>query len=354
MKDVLIFGEIGWDVTAEGFRNALNELQNEDVRIIVNTVGGSVFQGQSMFSAIQERVKNNSHKTELLVEGLAASMGSLIALAVPKENRTIAKTALFMIHNPSGGVWGDSDDMKKQAELLDKIKDTMVGVYTAESTLSESEIIEAMDAETWYTGIEAEEFGFFSEAVEEMKLAANFGERKEAKDYNFKNLPENIINKSKQDDMDAEKIKAELVALTAKVTALFKGDKPSASVEDLNAIRTEVEAFTAQLAEVETANADLTATVATLTSDKEALEAEKVTLTEANAEKDTNITKINEEIVALTAKVDGIEIVPPGTPPKAEPPVGSKEEPKLTENEEKWNKMADQFKNISRENINAG
>jgi hypothetical protein len=72
----------------------------------------------------------------------------------------MAENAMFMMHNPSGLVLGDANDMRKVADSLDKIRDSMVTVYTAKSKKSDSEIISMMDGESWLDADEAKEAGF--------------------------------------------------------------------------------------------------------------------------------------------------------------------------------------------------
>jgi hypothetical protein len=77
-----------------------------------------------------------------------------------------------MIHNPSGLVMGTAEDMRKTADVLDKVRSTMSGVYSGKTGKPADEINGLLDSETWFTADEAMQFGFVDEIAEEMDLAA--------------------------------------------------------------------------------------------------------------------------------------------------------------------------------------
>ncbi|MBM7424971.1 ClpP-like prohead protease/major capsid protein fusion protein [Spongiibacter marinus] len=168
--EIHIYGYVGgWDVSARQFAKDLKELgELDEIALHINSPGGSVFEG----TAIYNLLKNHKAKIETHIDGIAASMGSVIALA--GDTVHIAENAYFMIHNPSGVVAGEEKDMKKAADLLAKIKTTMVNLYSSRSGMSEEEVIQAMDEETWYAGTEAVEAGFADFATEAQDLAACF------------------------------------------------------------------------------------------------------------------------------------------------------------------------------------
>jgi ATP-dependent protease ClpP protease subunit len=185
--EILIYDTIGedfWDesVSAKKFVRELNDIDAKNINIRINSEGGSVFDGLAIYHAI----KRKDSFITTFVDGLAASIASVIALAGDKV--VIAKNAFFMIHNPWSWAIGDSKEMIKQAELLDQIKGSIVNIYSGHSTLSEDEIIKAMDEETWYDGDQSEELGFSDVVGEEKKIAAslNFGLKM------FKNTPKAI------------------------------------------------------------------------------------------------------------------------------------------------------------------
>ena len=88
-------------------------------------------------------------------------MGSYLLQA--GETRRIAGNAMVMIHDPWTIAYGNSGELRKEAEVLDKYRDRMVPDYARASGKSSTEIEEIMAAETWYTAAEAVEAGFADE-----------------------------------------------------------------------------------------------------------------------------------------------------------------------------------------------
>ena len=88
-------------------------------------------------------------------------------------NKVIMSTAaLMMIHNPAGGVWGEAEDMRDTAEILDKIRDTIANVYIAKTGLAREKVISMMDEETWMDATEAHDLKFCDEVEESVAVTA--------------------------------------------------------------------------------------------------------------------------------------------------------------------------------------
>lgn len=173
VAEVFIYEQIGEDYWAEGvtavdFVNELNALSASEIHLHINSPGGSVFDGVAIHNALLR----HPAKVTTFIDGLAASIASVIALA--GDRVVMASNALFMIHNPWGGVQGDASEMRKMAEVLDKITITLVNTYEESSSLSRDEILAAMDAETWYTADEALAAGFIDEVSTAIRAAASF------------------------------------------------------------------------------------------------------------------------------------------------------------------------------------
>ncbi len=166
--EVYIYDEIGyWGVTAKDFVRDLVKIDAKKINLHLNTPGGSVFDGVSIYNAL---VKHKA-EVETHIDGLAASMGSIIALAGNTVN--MAKNAFFMIHNPWSFVVGDAETMRKEADLLDKISaSSLVNTYAEKSGLDAEYIKELMDDESWLNAEEAEEYGFVDNITGESDAAA--------------------------------------------------------------------------------------------------------------------------------------------------------------------------------------
>lgn len=142
------------NVTPATLRKSLEDANGEDLLITINSPGGSVFAGLEMFSLIQ----NYPGQTETRVVSLAASMGSVLALAGDKKS--IENTALFFIHNAQGIGIGDHRDLANEAEFLRDISILIANLYAEFTTLSLDEALAFMDDDSHFFGAELELLGF--------------------------------------------------------------------------------------------------------------------------------------------------------------------------------------------------
>lgn len=159
--EIRIDGEIGggWfeesPVTAKQFAKDLKALgKPKALDIYINSPGGSVFDGQ----AIYNQIKRHAAKKTAYIEGLAASIASVIAMAA--DEIVIPENALMMVHRASGVVAGDAGDMRRTAETLERVESGMIAAYVAKTGRDADDIQELMNAETWMTGAEAVALGF--------------------------------------------------------------------------------------------------------------------------------------------------------------------------------------------------
>lgn len=180
--EVMIYDEIGlWGVTAKEFVDEINALEVKRMDLRLNTPGGSVFDGNAIYNAL---VRHPADIT-VYVDGLAASMGSVIALAGSKV--VMAENALFMVHNPWTIALGDADDLRETAAVLDKLRDGIVQTYRGKTGAGIEEVQAAMDAETWYTADEALEAGYADEVS--IRMGAKATASMKAAMARFKNAP---------------------------------------------------------------------------------------------------------------------------------------------------------------------
>jgi len=171
--DLLLYGEIssvswwGDEVTPKEFKKDLDALGDIDIlNIYVNSPGGDVFAAQAMVSML----KRHSAEKNVYVDGLMASAATFFT-GVGKV--FMPSNAMMMIHNPSALVWGNATDMRKMADDLDKIRESMLAIYRDKTGMTDEEIIPLLDAETWMTADDAMEYGFIDEIEEEKKVAAS-------------------------------------------------------------------------------------------------------------------------------------------------------------------------------------
>ena len=141
----------------ERFSQFLNEIEkDESIDIHVNSPGGDVFQGITLYNMVKE--ESEKRKVSVKVKGLAASIASIIPLAV-KES-TLEDGSMVMIHNPWAFTFGDASELRDQAEVLDKVKASLVSIYNQSLSVGKKEISDLMNDETWFTVDEAQDKGF--------------------------------------------------------------------------------------------------------------------------------------------------------------------------------------------------
>jgi ATP-dependent Clp endopeptidase proteolytic subunit ClpP len=174
--DISIMETIGSDfwtgdgITAKQFSEDLKAAGKvSQINLIVNSGGGSVWDGVAIANTlISHPARVTSH-----VIGLAASIASVIVMSADPGKISIAESAAVMIHNPHSSTGGDAREFRKLADVLDKVKGSMVGMYRRHSSLSADQISALCDAETWMTAEEAVRDGFASEVTEAADVAAS-------------------------------------------------------------------------------------------------------------------------------------------------------------------------------------
>lgn len=143
--EVSIYGDIGsWGVNAAAFIDSVKAVQGP-IRVRINSGGGDVFDGLAMFNYLAGR-----GNVETVIDGLAASAASLPFLAGSK--RIIPKSAFLMIHNPWSGAVGNAAEMRKAADVLDRIGQGLADVYSRVTGMAIDAVKTIMDAETWLNG----------------------------------------------------------------------------------------------------------------------------------------------------------------------------------------------------------
>lgn len=166
--EVTIFDEIGgFGVSADQFIADLQKIPaDHKILLRIHSPGGEVFDGNAIATALSRR-----GNVEVQIEGIAASMATLISLSGRPVK--MAENGFYMIHNPWGAAMGDAEELRKQAELLDRIRGNMVNAYAAKTGQSPEQIGEWMDAETWFTAEQALQAGFVDEVTDRLDLAAS-------------------------------------------------------------------------------------------------------------------------------------------------------------------------------------
>ena len=302
--EISIHDEIGlWGVSASAFMRDLRGMgELDEIRLSIHSPGGDVLDGWAIYNSL----KNSKAKITARVEGLAASMASVILMAA--DTVEIPENAYVMIHNPWGLAIGDADEMRDTADLLDKLGNGLVNAYASRTGNSEKEIREMMDAETWMDGREAVERGFADKLLNNVALSARaFDNRK------FKMTPQSLQANSETDSQvapvdepaaapvepiapvdanvepevepqapEGKATEPQAKSLLSRLTALFGGEtdetlKAALTVKDgeILAAKTEIDALRAKVTELELkakAYDEATAEIARLEAEKQTAE----------------------------------------------------------------------------------
>lgn len=155
-------------VTAKGVRDRLQALRGIDrLTVRINSPGGLVDDAVAIHTLLNEYPATKTVK----VDGIAASAASVVAMV--GDTVQIAPGGMMMIHNPWSIAIGDGNALRRAAEVADKYRDNLVAIYGRRTGKSRDEIVEAMDAETWFTADEAVAFQLADEAGSEEAIAAS-------------------------------------------------------------------------------------------------------------------------------------------------------------------------------------
>lgn len=192
--------EIGFfGLQAKDFREGLNSISAKELNVEINSPGGDVFAGTAMFNMLRAWAKDGKTVTTK-VTGVAASIASVIFLAGDK--RIAPRNTWLMTHNPWTVAMGNADDLREQADTLEKIGGGMVKTYMDRTGLSEGDVKALLEKDTWISAEEALAKGFVTEISDEIKATAKF-------DMARAQLPENVqavfkAEEQKTDDVPAD------------------------------------------------------------------------------------------------------------------------------------------------------
>lgn len=167
-KRIYIYDQIGGEgINAMDIVRELDGVSG-DIDIHINSGGGSVSQGVSIYNTIKQYTGGS---VTVYVDGLAASIASIIALA--GEKLVMAEGSLLMWHYAHTIMAGNATDLRHEADVLEQHNNTLIDIYAANTPLSREEIDAMMAAETWLTAAEALELGIATDIAGELKQAAS-------------------------------------------------------------------------------------------------------------------------------------------------------------------------------------
>ena len=172
--EIFIFDDIGEGffsdgVTPKSFAAELKALGAiRTLNVFINSPGGAVFDGVAIFN----QLKRHPARINVFIDGIAASVASVIVMAGDEIN--IAANGFIMIHEPFAMAFGTAAELRKTANKLEKINDTIINTYAARTGTPENVIADMMAAETWMNAEEAVKLGFADQITDEVAIAAHF------------------------------------------------------------------------------------------------------------------------------------------------------------------------------------
>lgn len=185
LSNVYLYGEVGIDVDASFIRAAIDE-SPDGIDLRINSGGGEVFEGQAIYSLLNQYKVKTGNPVRVFIDSLAASIASVIAMA--GDEIIMAENALLMIHNPWTWGGGTSKELRETANVLDKVRDTLITVYETRTGLSRDTIGALMDEETWFNAKEAVEMGFADTIISPSQVAAA-----SIKAFSYNHAPDELL-----------------------------------------------------------------------------------------------------------------------------------------------------------------
>lgn len=327
--ELYLYGEIGfYGIGAKQFISELRAVKGKNIHLRINSPGGEVVEGTNIYNAL----RRHEGGVTVHIDALAASMASVIAMS--GNPIYMAENALMMIHDPYMMAGGNSQELRKNADLLDIMKNNLVRAYTKKTGLPENEISAMMKEETWMDSTTAAALGFIDAIEDGVQAAASMTPQK-AKAI-FDKLKVSMSEILTEPAAETEELENEPVAVLDEIMAsLNEVETKCAEMDDEGkaALADRLQSMAAAIMEPEEepteeeakAAADMVAAVKAL-KDKLSVSESQVALIKAELE----IANTDKERLAAAAGVVSANVVPN---------IGSQTEPGRT--------LLDQFNEIS-------
>ncbi|WP_417715387.1 ClpP-like prohead protease/major capsid protein fusion protein [Escherichia coli] len=183
--EISIYEEIGgFGITAKQFAEDLKALGDvSHINLRIHSPGGDVFEGIAIYNLL----RNHPAEITVYIDGVAASMASVVAMA--GDRVVMPENAMMMIHKPWGISGGNAGDMRDYADLLDKVETVLVPAYARKTGKSAQEITAMLEDETWMDGKECLKHGFADELLPSVTAMARIESKRTG---DFSHMPETI------------------------------------------------------------------------------------------------------------------------------------------------------------------
>lgn len=136
------------------FKEELSQYKGKDITVWIDSYGGSVFAAAGIYNALKE------HNGKITVKIGSKAMSSASVIAMAGDEVLMSPMAVMMIHNPLTAAYGNMHDLRKVADILDTIKESIVNAYALKTGRSRNKISQMMDDETWMSANVAVKEGF--------------------------------------------------------------------------------------------------------------------------------------------------------------------------------------------------
>lgn len=227
--EIIIYDVVGWPYNdAFDLVRSLGSIKAKNITVRINSPGGDVFDGVAIFNALKEHPAHVTTK----IEGLAASIASIIALA--GDEVQAHKNAMYMVHDPWVLAAGNQYDLREIADILGKIGGNMLDIYYDKSNIGKRELKQMMKDETWFTAAEAKARGLIDTILDTGAAKAKF-------DLSiYANIPDDYEYET-PDKTEREKERAlRDVGFSQKEAKAFLAGRRDAAQRDVEEIKAEV------------------------------------------------------------------------------------------------------------------
>lgn len=217
-----------WDDTEVDFmdfKNAIENLKSNTLNIYVNSPGGDVFTTSSIVSFLQ-RAKDKGITINAYIDGLGASCSSWLPMI--SDNVYIYEQSVLMIHKPMSFAYGNSNELAKTIEILDKLEDeVIIPLYMKKCKKSKEEIKNLIDKESWFTSKEIADLFDVTLLSDERKIACCVDDELFKK---YKNVPKSLleaddkVKTNNKVEQEADKLRQEKLNNINKELELIKAE----------------------------------------------------------------------------------------------------------------------------------
>ncbi|HEO8496512.1 TPA: Clp protease ClpP [Listeria monocytogenes] len=209
------------DITSFDFKKDLDALGDvEKIFVNINSNGGFVYEGQ----AIYNQLKRHKAEIHVRIDGMAASIASVIAMA--GDVIEMPANAQMMIHEPAGGAFGNKADLESAIRALDASKQSIIAAYKSHTNADDSVIEAWMAEEKWMTGQEAYELGFATIVTDPIQQVAL---SKSPIVNTFKNVPNQLADNHDKLQAESRTPSLDINALTEAVAAKLRAKEQGKS-----------------------------------------------------------------------------------------------------------------------------